>query len=42
MHALEHLRRFLREAALAELHKEAESDKELSLFVKSFMLLNAA
>ncbi|WCP66376.1 HNH endonuclease [Vibrio tubiashii] len=32
----------LREAALAELRKESEADKELSLFVKSFMALNAA
>ncbi|EHZ2591095.1 HNH endonuclease signature motif containing protein [Vibrio vulnificus] len=32
----------LRDAALAELQKEAESDKELSLFVKSFLVLNEA
>ncbi|ELB2838166.1 HNH endonuclease [Vibrio alginolyticus] len=32
----------LRKAALAELQKEAEADKELSLFVKSYMLLNAS
>ncbi|WP_305418519.1 HNH endonuclease [Photobacterium leiognathi] len=32
----------LREAALAELQKEADTDKELSLFVKSFLRLNAA
>lgn len=32
----------LKEAALIELQKEAEADKELSLFVKSFLASNAA
>lgn len=32
----------LREAALSEIQRECEKDKELSVFVKSFLLLNAA